>query len=274
MKVLAEMEETGYKGTELGDWGYMPTSPMKLREALKEFGLQLLGAFVPVDLSNAGAHSHGVETSIKTAGLIYNAGYEDAFIVLADQTGMVNERTNNAGRITEDMGLSDNSWITFASGAEKVASAVRKQYGLRTVFHPHCGGYVETPKEVDRLLELTDPSLLGLCLDTGHYSFGGGDPVEALNTYYDRIWHIHFKDFNPKVDWLAASEDFDYFKSVEEGIFCELGKGNVDFKSIVKILKEKNYKGWIVLEQDILPGMGAPKKYAFNNRQFVEGLGL
>jgi inosose dehydratase len=273
-QVLAEMKETGYVGTELGDWGFMPTSALKLREAIMGFKLQLLGAFVPVALSDAGAHEKGVTTALKTAALMYDAGYEDAFIVLADANGTVEERTNHAGRISEEMGLSDASWITFASGAEKVAAAVRKQYGIRTVFHHHCGGYVETPKEVARLLELTDPSLLGLCLDMGHYAFGGGDPVEALSKYYDRIWHVHFKDFDPKVDWRAANEDFDYFKSVEEGIFCELGKGSVDFNSIVSILKEKGYEGWIVVEQDVLPGMGSPKKCAANNRQFIRSLGL
>ena len=273
-QVLAEMKETDYEGTELGDWGFMPTVSMELRETMKGFGLQLLGAFVPVDLSDARAQDHGVETAIKTAGLMYDAGYEDAFIVLADANGTVEERTNHAGRISEEMGLSDASWITFASGAEKVAAAVRKQYGIRTVFHHHCGGYVETPKEVARLLELTDPSLLGLCLDMGHYAFGGGDPVEALSKYYDRIWHIHFKDYDPKIDRRASNEDFDYFKSVEEGIFCELGKGSVDFNSIVSILKEKGYEGWIVVEQDVLPGMGSPKKCAANNRQFIRSLGL
>lgn len=274
LQVLAEMKETGYVGTELGDWGFMPTTPMELRKVLKEFGLQLLGAFVPVALSDAGAHDRGVEIALKTAGLMYDAGYEDSFIVLADQNGTVEERTNNAGRITEKMGLSEASWAVFAAGAEKVAAAVRKQYGIRTVFHHHCGGYVETPKEVAKLMELTDPTLLGLCLDMGHYAFGGGDPVEALNKYYDRIWHVHFKDYDPKVDRRAASEDFDYFKSVEEGIFCELGKGNVDFNSIVKILNEKNYEGWIVVEQDVLPGMGSPKTCAHHNRQFIRSLGL
>jgi inosose dehydratase len=273
-QVLAEMKETGYVGTELGDWGFMPTSALKLREAIMGFKLQLLGAFVPVALSDAGAHEKGVATALKTAALMYDAGYEDAFILLADANGTVDQRTNHAGRITEEMGLSDESWVTFAAGAEKVASAVRKQYGIRTVFHHHCGGYVETPKEVARLMELTDPSLLGLCLDMGHYAFGGGDPVEALGSYGDRIWHVHFKDFDPKVDWRAASEDFDYFKSVEEGIFCELGKGSVDFKSIVRILKKRDYKGWIVVEQDVLPGMGSPKKCAYNNRKFIKSLGL
>ena len=113
---------------------------------------------------------------------------------------------------------------SFAYRVEKIASEVRRQFGMRTIFHNHCGSFVETPKEIARLLELTDPSLLGLCLDIGHYAFGGGDPVEGIKEYYDRIWHIHFKDLNPRIDEEAAKNNYDYFKSVEEGVFCELGK--------------------------------------------------
>lgn len=272
LQILSEMRETGYEGTELGDWGFLPTVPMELRMAMQDHGLQLLGAFVPIALSDPKAHDQGIEIALKTAGLIYDAGYEDAFIVLSDANGTVADRTNHAGRITPEMGLSEDSWKTFASGAEKVAKSVRSTFGLRTVFHPHCGGYVETPREVAKLMELTDPSLLGLCLDMGHYAFGGGDPVEALKEYYKRVWHIHFKDYDQKVDWRSASEDFDYFKSVEEGVFCELGKGNVDYKSIINTLNEKDYNGWVVVEQDILPGMNSPKKCALNNRNFLRKL--
>ena len=274
LQVLSEMKETGYVGTELGDWGFMPTIAMDLRKAIQDYSLELVGAFVPVALSRQDAHDQGVETALKTARLLYDAGYENAFLVLADANGSVDERTNNAGRITPEMGLSDEAWLTFAAGAEKVAKSVRAAFGIRTVFHHHCGGYVETPLEVAKLMELTDPSLLGLCLDMGHFAFGGGDPVVALKEYNKRIWHVHFKDYDPKVDWRSANEDFDYFKSVEEGIFCELGKGNVDFKAIVSILKERDYKGWIVVEQDVLPGMGSPKTCAKNNRKFIKKLGL
>lgn len=274
IQVLSEMKETGYTGTELGDWGFMPTRPTELRMAVQDYGLQLLGAFVPVDLSREEAHEEGISLALKTAQLMYDTGFENAFIVLADNNGSVDERTNNAGRILPEMGLSETDWHTFAAGAEKVARSVKKEFGLRTVFHHHCGGYVETPGEVARLMELTDPAVLGLCLDMGHYAFGGGDPVKALETYYNRIWHVHFKDFDPAVGRKASLESYNYFKSVEEGVFCELGKGNVDFKSIVRILKEKGYNGWIVVEQDVLPGMGSPKKCAFNNREFIRKLGL
>ena len=273
-QVLSEMVETGYAGTELGDWGFMPSNPNELEEVLKEKNLQLLGAFVPVALANEEAHSAGVELALKTAGLMYDAGYKNAFIVLADENGSIEERTKNAGRIMPEMGLSENQWKVFAKGADKVAKAVKDKYGVRTVFHHHCGGYVETPREVAKLMKLTNPDLLGLCLDMGHYALGGGNPVKALEKYYKRIWHVHFKDYDPKIGQEILENNYDYFKAVEKGVFCELGKGSVDFQSIVNILNKKGYDGWIVVEQDVLPGMGAPKKCASNNREFIKSLGL
>ncbi len=273
-QVLSEMLETGYAGTELGDWGFMPSNPEKLSSVLNDKKLQLLGAFVPVALANADVHDTGVELALKTAGLMFDVGYKNAFIVLADENGSVEKRTKNAGRIKPKMSLAESQWEIFAAGAEKIAQAVKDKYGMRTVFHHHCGGYVETPGEVDKLMELTNPELLGLCLDMGHFAFGGGNPVKALKKYYKRIWHIHFKDFDPKVGQEAVENCYDYFKSVEKGVFCELGKGNVDFKSIVNILNKNGYDGWIVVEQDVLPGMGSPKICAANNRKFIRSLGL
>jgi inosose dehydratase len=186
----------------------------------------------------------------------------------------VEERAYNAGRITPEMGLSEDSWQIFAEGAEKIAKAVRRQFALRTVFHHHCGGFVETPLEIEKFMELTDPELVGLCLDTGHYAFGGGDPLEALKKYYDRIWHVHFKDYDQAIDKQAAGNNYNYFESVEAGIFCQLGKGNVDFQSIVNHLMENDYDGWIVIEQEILPGMGTAKSLAIKNREYIRKLGL
>ena len=273
-EVLDEMSESGYAGTELGDWGFMPTEPSRLKEVLGKKNLALLGAFVPVALSDPGVHKEGIDRARKTAGLMYDAGFQKAFIVLADNNGSVPGRTLNAGRITPDQQLTPGQWKIFCGGAGKVAEAVLKEFGMRTVFHHHCAGYVETPEELDMLMEYTDPELLGLCLDMGHYRFGGGNPTEALLKYYDRIWHIHFKDYDAVVGEEARKQGWDYFKSVENGVFCELGKGDVDFRQIVEILKSRNYSGWIVVEQDVLPGMGAPKASAIHNRQFIRTLGL
>ena len=88
--------------------------------------------------------------------------------------------------------------VTDAQAAA-LAQRVKDETGLRTIFHHHIGTWVETPAETARLLDMTDPKLLGLCFDTGHWKFGGGDPVEGLKKHADRIWHVHFKDHEPNV---------------------------------------------------------------------------
>lgn len=272
--VLNEMVETGYEGTELGDWGFMPTDPESLKKELSNRKLELLGAFVPVALDKKAHHKEGIQKALKVGGLLHSAGYPKAFIVLADENGSVPERTKNAGRITPSMGMNEEQWENFTSGADAVALAIKEKYGMRTVFHHHCGGYIETAAELDKLMERTNPELLGLCLDMGHMAFGGGDPVDALKKHYKRIWHVHFKDYDPKVGEDSRRNDWDYFESVRHGVFCELGKGNVDFKQITRELIERNYNGWIVVEQDVLPGMGSPKICALNNRNYIKTLGL
>ena len=273
-QVLDEMQETGYAGTELGDWGFLPTEPEPLKAELEKRSLSLVGAFVPVALSNQENHNAGVESALKIAKLMANAGFENAFIVLADDNGTVPQRTKNAGRIQPMDGLSDSEWQVFARGADRIAREVKANYNMRTVFHHHCGGYVETAAEVDTLMALTDPALLGLCLDMGHYRFGGGDALSALKTYNDRIWHVHFKDCDPHVAELSRQNEWDYFESVGQGVFCELGKGKVDFPAIVAELRKQQYDGWIVVEQDVLPGMGSPKACALRNRDYLVSLGL
>ncbi len=273
-QVLNEMAQAGYAGTELGDWGFMPTDPKKLKDELHKRNLSMLGAFVPVFFKDEKNHEKGIEVAVKTANLMKNAGFPEAFIVLADDNGTVEERTKNAGRIKPDMGMTPGEWKMFSKGVDKVAAAVKNETGMKTVFHHHCGGYVETPKEVETLLYLTDPSLVGLVLDMGHYMMGGGDPVETLKKHSDRIWHVHFKDYDPHVARIAAEKSYDYFQSVNAGVFCELGKGAVDFPVITSELKKNGFEGWIVVEQDVLPGMGEPLQCALRNRNYIQSLGL
>ena len=245
-QVLEEMRATGYQGTELGDWGFLPTQPNLLSQNLSKYKLDLLGAFVPVNLKDSNTHLKGLTYALKVAGLMYYAGYENAKIVLADDNGAVEARVKNAGNITSAMGLDPNAWEIFAEGANQIAYAVKEAYGLQTVFHHHCAGYVETPDEIHTLLEYTDKGLVGLCLDTGHYSYGGGNPIEALTQYRDRIWHIHLKDFDTKVAEKARLNQWGYFTSVQNGIFCELGKGAVDFNRSLLELNDTHQKSSVM----------------------------
>ncbi|HTS29836.1 MAG TPA: TIM barrel protein [Bryobacteraceae bacterium] len=274
-QMLDELAETGYTGTELGDWGYMPIDPGVLRGELERRGLIMLGAFVPVALKNADEHAAGIAVAVKTARLLGAvASAPKPYLVLADSNGTDPVRTRMAGRITPREGLSDAEWEQFAAGANRLASAVLEETGLRTVFHHHCAGYVETPEEIDRFLQMTDPRKIGLVFDTGHFAYGAGHArvVEALERFGQRVWYMHFKDCDPAVAAQARANGWDYFTALRHGVFCELGKGCVDFPATLRWLAEHRYEGYVLVEQDVLPGRGAPKESARRNREYLHSI--
>ena len=274
-RMLDELTETGYTGTELGDWGYMPTDPPALSAELAQRGLVMLGAFVPVALREPSALSDGIANAVKTARLLAAVATDPApYLVLADNNGSVANRTKRTGRITAEDSLGLAEWKTFAAGAEAVAGAVLSETGLKTVFHHHCAGFVETHDEIAALLDLTDPKSFGLVFDTGHYTYGSGgaDAVEALEAFRDRIWYIHLKDCQPQVAAQARANGWDYFEALRHGVFCELGKGSVDFPRLLRRLVEWDYQGYMLVEQDVLPGMGSPKESARRNREYLASI--
>ena len=273
--MLDELAETGYTGTELGDWGYMPSDPCALRGELQLRGLVMLGAFVPVALKNESEHDDGIAAALKTARLLAAvAATPKPYLVLADDNAKDSKRTQMAGRIPASASLNAAEWAVFATGANRLADAVLRETGLRTVFHHHCAGYVETPEEIARFLELTDPRKIGLVFDTGHFAYGAGHArvVEALDRYGDRVWYMHFKDCDPKVAAQARAQEWDYFTALRHGVFCELGKGSVDFPAVLRWLAGRRYDGYVLVEQDVLPGMGSPKESARRNREYLRSI--
>ncbi len=273
-RVLDEMQETGFEGTELGDWDFMPTDPHVLRQELAARNLKLLASWVSVYLHDADRHAASEADAVRTARLLAEVGGPDNLIVLGNDPYGDPMRTQYAGRIRPEQGVTEAQWQVFAAGANRVARAVQRETGLRTVFHHHIGTWVETPEETARLLRMTDPEVLGLVFDTGHYRFGGGDPLVGLQQHADRIWHVHFKDHDPRIAEQSRREGWNALQSIENGVFCELGHGDIDFPAILAKLKELNYQGWIVVEQDVLPGMGSPKESAQRNRAYLRSIGL
>ncbi|GAB4527525.1 MAG: myo-inosose-2 dehydratase [Anaerolineae bacterium] len=274
VRVLDELAGTGYTGTELGDWGFMPTDPETLRAELNSRQLDLLASWVSVYLHDESKHEQSANDCVRTARLLAEVGGPNNFIVLGNDPYTDPLRTQKAGRITPDMSMSEAQWEVFARGANFIAQRVMDETGLRTVFHHHIGTWIETPEETARLLDMTNPALLGLVFDTGHWSFAGGDPVEGIRRHADRLWHVHFKDHDPDVARQSRENEWDGPTSVGHGVFCELGKGDVNFPAVLDVLKEINYNGWIVVEQDVLPGMGTPKDSAQRNREYLRQIGL
>lgn len=283
-QMLDELQAAGYEGTELGDWGYLPTATDHLAAELYRRGLTLVAGFVPVMLREPSTLRTGLEQALRIASLLAAVSQATGaawqpLLLLADENGRDPLRTSCAGRISPAQGLTPHEWRIFARNSEIVARVIYESTGLRTAFHHHCAGYVETPEEIARFLELTDPSLIGLTFDTGHYLYGSGSSEpelveEALRRFDSRIWHVHFKDCSPRVAQEARTQGWDYFTALRHGVFCELGQGTVPFPAVVDWLRQRGYQGWIVVEQDVLPGMGSPYLSALRNRQYLHGLGL
>ncbi len=271
-RVLDEIAATGYSGIELGPYGYLPTDPAVLRAELEPRGLQLLSAFVPVNLVNAAAHEAGAEAALKVGRLLAALGAH--YIVLADDNGKVDLLVKEAGQRTGSA-LGMAAWDVVGQGVNLIARRVFEETGLKLVFHHHCGGYVETPDEVRALLARTDPELVGLCLDTGHWHYGGGDAVTAIHEFGARVRYLHLKDCHAQIATACRAARKDYFEAVAAGVFCPLGQGEVDFPGVVLAMNAIRYDGWAIVEQDVLvDDLDAPKKFSQANRDYLHSIGL
>ena len=282
-QMLDELVETGYTATELGDWGFMPTDPEALREEIESRNLTMLGAYVGIAFKYPTHMAEGKELALKTARLLAAAfPNHKPYIILADDNAAEPDRTQYAGRATPQISLKPEEWKVFTANVQEVARMVLEETGLPALFHHHCAGYVETEAEIDRFLELTDPSLVNLVFDTGHFVFGSGPNspyasgriVPALEKYASRIKYVHFKDCHPGIAARSRQENLPYLTSLRHGVFCELGKGCVDFPGVLEWLRKRDYSGWVLVEQDVLPGMGTPKESAKRNRDYLRSIGL
>jgi len=232
--VLDEMAGLGVTATELGPPGYLPADPAELGALLAGHGLGLVGGFLAIPLHDGG--SDVLEAARRGAELLAAAGAE--VLVLAAATGL--------DGYDERPVLTAAQWDTLVETAGLVRDRAARA-GLRTVLHPHVGTHVETTAEVERFLADSD---LALCVDTGHLLIGGTDPVELVRAHPHRVGHVHLKDVRADLADAVRHERLGYTEAVARGIYVPLGDGDVDLAALLKLLRDNDYDGWYVLEQD------------------------
>lgn len=250
-QVLDEIASAGYNGTELGPYGYFPTDPEVLAPALRRRGLTLLSSFVPVPLTDAAARGTTIAHVRKVGALL--SALKAPLLVLSDRQNP--ERQSLAGRVPPDgsKSLTATQWKKVGEIVGEVEKAAA-EFGLKLVFHPHVATYVETPLEIERLFDSLRSTTVGLCLDTGHSLYGGGEPVEEARKYRSLLRYIHLKDIDAAK--LAAARDMKltFDEAVAAGVFSPVGAGCIRFAEFLGELATQNYSGWMVVEQDVMYG--------------------
>jgi inosose dehydratase len=273
-RVLDEIKAAGYSGTELGPYGFLPTDSALLRNELTKRLLTLCSAFVDIELGNKDAHAAGLAFVTRSAKLISEAGAR--LLVLSDK--ITPERNATSGRRDDanQISWSEAEWQAAAGAIREVVKCCRA-VGLKVAFHHHVGSHVETPEEIDRLFSQFSAHELGLCLDTGHYVYGGGDTIAFLEKQVARVWCVHLKDMYDEKAAEARQQRMNFQAAVRHGVFSPLGKGSIDFPRVISLLQRGNFDGWVVVEADVLPGgvgADAPLANAKAGREYLHRLGI
>lgn len=268
-QVLDEVAGAGYAGIELGPLGYLPADDAVLRDELQRRRLELVAGYLfeplhtPDDVANALMLAH------RTCRLLAAAGARRLVII----QGFTPARERAAGR--PEATPPADAWRTMIEGVHEVARVAAGEYRLEPCFHPHAGTFVEFEAEVERLVEDTDPALVGLCIDTGHCAYAGIDPVELFRRHAGRVAYLHLKDVDPIRLRDALSGGLSFEQAVASGVFCPLGHGSVDFDGLRRALDEHRFDGWAAVEQDRLPSdSGTPVEHARASLEYLRDIGV
>jgi len=257
--VMDEVAGAGYAGIDLGPLGYLGTGS-RLAENLERRGLTLAGGFFELPFSEPARMEEalgGLNTLL------------DVFDAVPTRAGL-KPRPTLAALGDRGPGFDTATWKRFAEGVDRAAAGCRER-GYEPTFHHETGTQVESPAEIERVLELTT---IGLCLDTGHLLLGGGDPVKAIDDWRPRINHLHLKDARRAVVEQIVREAAPVSEIWKRKAFCRLGEGDLDVDAMLASIRG-SYSGWMVVEQDTLPepgGTAAADQRA--NREFLKARGF
>ncbi|HET7027520.1 MAG TPA: TIM barrel protein [Candidatus Limnocylindrales bacterium] len=278
-EVIDLIAELDYAGTELGPPGFLG-EPSAVRSRLAERKLELVGSFLPVNFSDEARCEDDLRWLREVLPTVRESAPDPTSVMAILSDGFeAPERLEFAGRIPEhpEARLSEDRWPVLMANLHRAAQICRDA-GFRVSIHPHAGTYLETEAEIRRMMDGLDTSLLGLCLDTGHVRFGGGDPVALARDYAGQIVHVHLKDCSARVLRDVAATGGGMEEQLRAGAFVDLGEGDSHIADVIEVLRGRGYAGWMVVEQDVrLLGTDTVDRLRTSqrkNRAFLRNLGL
>jgi inosose dehydratase len=240
---LAEGKAIGYEGFELGN--KFPRQSAALRNVLSQHGLELVSGWYSGQLArrSAGEEIRAVAPHLEL--LADNGAKVMVYGEVADSI-----QGTSAPLYKRPRFFRREQWLEYA---DKVTALARHTLsrGVRLAYHHHMGAYVETPADVDRLMALAGDEV-GLLFDSGHITFAGvGENAAAvLAKHVKRVCHVHCKDVRPQVIRMARNRNWSFLEAVINGAFTVPGDGAVDFKTLLKLLHDNAYRGWLVVEAE------------------------
>ena len=267
-RFLDEVAEAGYEWVELGPYGYLPTDIGILRRELEQRSLKVAGTFIMRHLEEASLWPEIEKEAQMVSELL--AAFNAEFFVLIDNTytDLVTGEPLAPAQLDED------GWKELIETTNKVVDLTAK-FGLKLAFHPHANTHVEYEAQIEKFLNDTDPDRVSLCFDTGHHAFHGTDCVAFMRKHHKRIPYIHIKSVDRNIREKVEAENIPFAKAVAMDMFCEPSEGMVDFIAMRDLLREIDFDGWAVVEQDMYPApFDKPLPIAKHTRNYLREIGL
>lgn len=268
-RCLDEIAEAGYKWTELGPYGYLPTDLETLRKELDQRGLKASASFAMAHLEDEDAWSEVERQVVGFGELLQPLGAE--FLVLIDDC-YTNLFTGEQIKPTR---LDGDAWKRLIDATHRVGQLAKERFSLQVVFHPHANTHVEDEDQIEEFLDQTDPSLISLCLDTGHHAYCGGDPIAFMRKHHQRIPYLHLKSVDPRMQQKMVDEGIPFAHAVAQDMFVEPSQGAVDFLAFRDLLQEIDFDGFAIVEQDLYPApFDKPLPIAKRTRAYLKEIGI
>jgi len=256
-RVFDEVAAAGYTGLELGPYGYVPLDLDRVSAALTARGLSIVAGTIFDDLLSPAKRDDLIRQTDEICALVSRlpkiAPYDGQRFPTPYLTVMDwghDERDCAAGHADRAPRLSEHHWAGMVDNIKAIADLARSRYGVRTVIHPHAGGYIEFADEIERVARDVPNETAGLCIDTGHAWYAGMDPAATLATYADRLDYIHFKDIDRDKFAEVMGRRIRFFEACGEGVMTPIGRGCINYPAIRDLLEQIGYAGFITVEQE------------------------
>ena len=268
-RCLDEIAAADYEWTEFGPWGYLPADYDTLQHELDKRNLRASGTFIMPHLEDRDAWPE-IEKQLREIGKLLQK-LQAQFVIIIDDT-YSNLWT---GENYRDEKLDDEGWDTLIETTSRMCRIVRDDYGLTGVFHPHAETHVEHSEDVERFLNDSDPDLVSLCLDTGHYAYRYGDSAELMRKHHTRISYLHLKSVDANKRDEVNEGAVSFAEAVGNDMFVEPQDGVVDFEAFRDVLTEVDFEGFGIVEQDMYPApFDKPMPIAKRTREYLREIGI